>query len=149
MGLRLFLTIYSIIGTVLLPVALLIALMSKRGRHFLAERFGFWKSSTRPTILIHGASLGEVKGVIPLAKALRSKYPDYEVIISSTSTTGREAAENSGFVGRIIPLDIYWLYIIAFADLNLKLCIISETEIWPGLISWLKFNRMMLYKTTW
>jgi 3-deoxy-D-manno-octulosonic-acid transferase len=123
-------------------VALLLAVLLRRGRLFLGERFGFWKASNRPTILIHGASLGEVKGVLPLARALRAKYTDHEIVISSTSSTGREAADAAGFVGRILPLDIYWLYILAFSEINLKLCIISETEIWPGLISWLEFNRI-------
>lgn len=142
MVLKLFISIYTFLGTLLLPVALVVALLLRRGRLFLGERFGFWRASTRPTILIHGASLGEVKGVLPLARALRVKYPDYEIIISSTSSTGREAANAAGFVGRILPLDIYWLYVLAFSEINLKLCIISETEIWPGLISWLKFNQI-------
>jgi 3-deoxy-D-manno-octulosonic-acid transferase len=134
--------IYTILGTAILPIAILVAILSPRGRAFFTERIGFWKSSKHPIILIHGASLGEIQGLLPLARELKSKYPGYEIVMSSTSNTGREAAERAGFTARILPFDIYWLYIISFSELNLRACITSETEIWPGLIAWLKFNRV-------
>jgi 3-deoxy-D-manno-octulosonic-acid transferase len=142
MALALMIGVYTLIGTALLPIAVLVALCSRRGRAFFLERIGFWKASKHPVILIHGASLGEIQGLLPLAKDLKSKYPDYEIVMSCTSNTGREAAEKAGFTARILPFDIYWLYIISFAELNLRVCITSETEIWPGLIGWLKFNRV-------
>jgi 3-deoxy-D-manno-octulosonic-acid transferase len=142
MRLALILLIYTLIGLALLPLAIVIALFSHRGRAFFEERIGIWEKVDSPFILIHGASLGEIQGVTPLAKEIKAKYPNYQVVLSSTSNTGRQAAEKSGFISRILPFDLYFLYSLAFLDNKPKAVILTETEIWPALIGWLRFNRV-------
>src|SRR6185436_18386516 len=43
------------------------------------------KSGRGATVLVYGVSVGEVKGAVPLVRAIEERYPGLEVAISSTT----------------------------------------------------------------
>lgn len=135
-------SIYTALGAVLVPVASMLFLFFPRGRAHLAERI--WGQFPNSFLLIHGASYGEAKGLLPLARLLREQIVGTEIVVTSTSATGRGAAVEAGFTGRLIPFDWLPFYIRAFKYGRPKLVVISETEIWPGLIFYLN-----LFKIPW
>lgn len=106
----------------------------------LGERFGCLQKNAldkitgRPIIWLHAVSVGESIAARPLLKALRKHYPDYAILVSNTTETGRGVA--SGFPE--IDLCIYFPFDFFPAVrriLNLvrpAVVIIMETEIWPN-----------------
>src|SRR5687768_14959671 len=61
----------------------------------------------RRRLLIHGVSVGEVKGALPLVRALAARHPELEIVLSTTTSTGLEVARKL-FPGQSVvrfPLD--------------------------------------------
>ncbi len=91
-------------------------------------------------IWIHAVSVGEAMAVQNLVKELRIAYPDKRFFISTVTPTGnkiaRSIAKETDFVS-YFPLDLSFI-IRSFVDkVKPSLFIITETEIWPNLISYL------------
>ena len=119
----------------LTPILAFLFFLFPKGRLYLSERLGIWPLRVlEDAIVLHGASLGEVQGLMPLAKKLRDIYKGCSIIITTTSPTGRACGEKNSFRTFLLPFDWEPLLINALSSLNIKLFVISETEIWPGLI---------------
>jgi len=115
-----------------------------RGRHEpgyrqnIAERFGFHPTRpARPVIWLHAVSVGETRAAEPLLRALRSRHPDCDLLITQMTATGREAAQQL-FGGALL---VAWLpYDYPFAvrrflrSFRPRLGILMETEIWFHLV---------------
>ncbi|MDR2191849.1 MAG: hypothetical protein LBO62_03080 [Endomicrobium sp.] len=136
---KLLLTIYNILFVLLLvPVSLLLLIFSSKYRrevfYKLPERFAFWffsKDTSKKTVWIHCASLGEVRAVEPIINALKD---DYCVVLTVLTKTGRQYAgkiESLRFVS-LLPLDIYPLTLRAFKIIQPDIFVIVETELWPS-----------------
>lgn len=120
-----------------LPVGI-VFLFHSRGKVRLYERFGFWSPITTPVIWLHGASVGEVNGLLQLIPGLRSNYPDFKILLTATSATGLTRAQGAVDYDRLIPFDAYpWIW-LATRNLSVKQFIFSETEIWPGMLAYLQ-----------
>src|SRR6266853_1520368 len=83
-----------------------------RGRHEpgyrqnIAERFGFYPGRpARPVIWLHAVSVGETRAAEPLLRALRSRHPGCDLLITQMTATGREAAQQL-FGGAVL---VAWL----------------------------------------
>src|SRR5690606_5716710 len=59
-----------------------------RGRIRLKERFGFWNLPEGEYLWFHGASMGEINGLLPVLAALRTRMPEARILLSATSPTG-------------------------------------------------------------
>ncbi len=106
-------------------------------------RAGFWQKigfynkndSNKKTILIHAVSVGEVNAVENLVKRIRKEYPDNYIVLSTTTKTGQEVANNklSNFTDEIIyfPYDFFFSVISCLKSIKPDKIIIAETEIWP------------------
>ncbi len=113
-------------------------------RQFLGERFGFITSELKEPIWLHSASLGELRGVMPLIdKMLAENLP---ILITTLTPAGRAAATqryaqaiNSGQLQvSYLPLELPWA-ILAFARQVKPRCMISsEIDTWPALLHTLK-----------
>jgi 3-deoxy-D-manno-octulosonic-acid transferase len=107
---------YQILSTLLLLVAapfLPFLLLSRHGRG-LGERLCFLPRSVRDLrrpLWVHAASVGEVLAAEPLIREIRRHDPDAQVLVTTTTITGRETArERSGANAvMLLPLDIPWL----------------------------------------
>ncbi len=97
------------------------------------ERF---RKSSMPSIWIHAVSVGEVLAVSELVLALRAQFPDYGVVISTTTDTGQKlaivrfGAENVFY----FPFDFAFSVRPWVDALRPALIVIAETEFWPNLL---------------
>lgn len=91
---------------------------------------------TRRRILIHGVSVGEVKGSAPLVRLLAEQEADAEIVISATTETGLEVARQV-FPGLAIvrfPIDLSWCVERFLARVQPDLVVLVELEIWPNFL---------------
>jgi 3-deoxy-D-manno-octulosonic-acid transferase len=116
-----------------------------RGRHEpgyrqnIAERFGFYPTRpARPVIWLHAVSVGETRAAEPLLHALRSRYPECDLLITQMTATGREAAQQL-FDGAVLVAWLAYDYPSAvkrfLRNFRPRLGILMETEIWFHLVS--------------
>ncbi|MEZ4753975.1 MAG: glycosyltransferase N-terminal domain-containing protein [Bdellovibrionota bacterium] len=120
----------AVIGVLAVPFFLLF----KRGRFRLVERLGFWNLKREKYLWFHGASLGEVSGLEPVVKALKQKDTAQKILVTSTSSTGLEKAQSFADAALMMPFDSILYYQNALRGLKISALIISETELWPGLL---------------
>ncbi|MCG6920337.1 MAG: 3-deoxy-D-manno-octulosonic acid transferase [Acidobacteria bacterium] len=89
------------------------------------------------SIWIHAVSVGEVLGVRPLIPALRERFPDLQLFLSTTTVTGNEvAAKKAGDLDGLCFAPFDWPGPVrrALTTLNPALLVLVETELWPNLI---------------
>ncbi|MCC6161800.1 MAG: 3-deoxy-D-manno-octulosonic acid transferase [Acidobacteria bacterium] len=111
-------------------------------RHRWQERFGWLPpalgaTSGTPTLWLHAVSVGEVLSAVPLVAALRRAHPDWRVVVSTTTRTGRDMAERrlADAAGVFyFPLDFAWVARRVLRHIQPSLVVIVETEIWPNLV---------------
>jgi 3-deoxy-D-manno-octulosonic-acid transferase len=113
-------------------------------RQFLNERFGLITCGLKAPIWLHSASLGELRGVMPLIdKMLAEGLP---LLITTLTPAGRTAATQryaqAIHAGQLqvsyLPLELPWA-IRAFAKrVNPRCMLSSEIDTWPALLHTLK-----------
>jgi 3-deoxy-D-manno-octulosonic-acid transferase len=87
------------------------------------------------SIWIHAVSVGEVLAVLPLAKQLKDRYPQRRLIISTTTATGQQLAqERMQFANAIFYFPLDWSGPVrrALKATQAAIVIIVETEIWSS-----------------
>ena len=110
-------------------------------REGLAERLGrvrlFPGRSGRPVIWLHAVSVGEVLAVSRLVGELERAFPEFELLISTTTRTGQDLARQRFGAERVFycPLDLPWAVRATLNILKPRLLILAETEFWPNLLS--------------
>jgi 3-deoxy-D-manno-octulosonic-acid transferase len=133
------LTLALVLGLPLLPLFLL---LGERYRLGLFERLGFYPRAVREAIggarpvWIHAASVGEVVAAKQLVAALKAKFPERKVVLSTFTSTGREAARRTVAADAcvLLPLDHFWIVGRALAAFDPAIFILLETELWPNLV---------------
>jgi 3-deoxy-D-manno-octulosonic-acid transferase len=121
------------------PVCAVRSLIDARFRRVVAERLTLGLPRLEPgkaRILVHGVSVGEVKGAASLVRALEAAHPELEVVISASTDTGMEVARQT-FAGRRVvrfPLDPGWLVGRFLSRLAPSLVVLMELEVWPSFL---------------
>lgn len=108
-------------------------------RRWLREKLGFIEKPSleneKPRLWLHGVSVGEILALNNLIQKLK---PQYNLILTTVTDTGREVAEraygNSGVRVFYLPFDLKFALKNFLSRINPKALIIAETEIWPNLI---------------
>ena len=59
----------------------------------LAQRLGFGASLRTPCLWLHAVSLGEMSAAAPLLRALRRRYPQMPLVVTTATPAGRARAE--------------------------------------------------------
>jgi 3-deoxy-D-manno-octulosonic-acid transferase len=107
-------------------------------QHWL-ERFGFYDAMPdKPVIWLHCVSVGETHAAIPLIQALRQAYPNYQILLSHTTPTGRAASEHlfSADVSRVyLPYDVPFAVRRFLNHFTPSIGLLMETELWFNLIA--------------
>ncbi len=92
------------------PVVLVRALTDPRYRAHLVERFAFYppRRDCRPALWIHGVSVGEILGGRTLIRSIAGERPAAEILLSTTTVTGRRAARQQYPGRRVVffPFDL-------------------------------------------
>jgi len=125
---------YGFLSLLASPAALLTIATSKRGRRRLSERLGMWNLEAKDLLWFHGASVGEIHGLIPIIKEFRIFYPDKKILLTATSATGLERGEKYVDFVRLLPLDNRLWVRKALKTLSISCFVCAETEIWPELL---------------
>ena len=107
---------------------------SARGRRRYAQRFGVWGEVPRSEWWMHGASVGEVQGLLPLIGEVRARHPHESILLTSTSPTGLDRAGESVNTKRLLPIDVPWCVRRAISSVETKRFVLAETELWPVLL---------------
>ena len=91
---------------------------------------------TRPRILVHGVSVGEVKGALPIVRALEEAYPDMEVVISTSTDTGLEVGRKLFPANLVVrfPADLSFVVWRFLRRIDPSLVLLFELEIWPNFL---------------
>ena len=109
-----------------------------KGR-FFRERFGYFPNHfDHPNVVwLHAVSVGEVLAAKEFVRILRNRYPQIQIVLSTTTPTGQVIAKKWEAEGvRVIYFPFDFLNVIkrALDVIQPKCIVIMETEIWPNLI---------------
>ena len=120
------------------PVVLVRALTDPRYRAHLVERFAFYppRRDCRPALWIHGVSVGEILGGRTLIRSIAGERPAAEILLSTTTVTGRRAARQQYPGRRVVffPFDLSSVTRRSLDRLRPSLILLFELEIWPNLV---------------
>ena len=136
--------VYSLLlwGAALLSLPWWLVQMLRRGKYRsgLRERLGFvperLKGVQPGCIWVHAVSVGEVLAVSHLVAELQKKYPERQILVSTTTTTGQSLARQRFGQDRVffMPLDFGFAVRRYLTALQPQLIVIAETEFWPNLL---------------
>jgi 3-deoxy-D-manno-octulosonic-acid transferase len=131
--------LYLLAGAAISPVVLYRLIRHGRYRTGWAQRFGkiTRKSPEKKCIWLHAVSVGEVNAAKTLIKELENTFPDFEIVISTTTDTG--FAQANALFGRdfqvfYFPLDVSWIMHRAFENVRPTICLLMELEVWPNFV---------------
>lgn len=95
------------------------------------------RSGERPCVWFHAVSVGELQLLRPLIREFRNRWPDWDVVISSTTITGRKLARESypELTTFYSPFDFSWAVGNALSRIRPNILVLAELELWPNLLS--------------
>ena len=91
---------------------------------------------SRPVIWIHAVSVGEVFAISRLAQELGERFPEYRLMISTTTDTGQNLARKRFGEENVFyfPLDLTFAIKPYLRRLQPKMIVVAETELWPNFL---------------
>jgi 3-deoxy-D-manno-octulosonic-acid transferase len=93
-----------------------------------------------PRVWLHGASAGDVLGLVPIVRELKALRPDARVIISAVTDSGASMArqrlvpDSLAEMVTFLPYDLPGACRRALAALRPDVLVLEYTELWPQLI---------------
>lgn len=117
------------------------------------ERFGRYRpeplgQKLQSPLWVHAVSVGEVAAAVPLIKALRQALPEVDVLITTTTPTGRDAVTRQfGQALRHVyfPYDAGFILRRFLDHFQPRALIILETELWPNLLACCGERKLPVY----
>lgn len=106
-------------------------------KHCIKSRFGLNPSEfNKGGIWVHAVSVGETRSIFPLLSELHRQHPDLPITLTNGSTQGAIQSLNFAPIElqhQMIPFDYTFAIKRFLTQLEPKLVIMVETEIWPNL----------------
>lgn len=88
----------------------------------------------RDRIWLHAVSVGEVVAALPILRSLRAIAPDREIVLSVTTSSGRQTALDraAGLYDHLVyfPIDVARFQLAAMVRVSPCVVAIMETELW-------------------
>jgi 3-deoxy-D-manno-octulosonic-acid transferase len=116
---------------------------AKRGTGLaLAERFGRVPAAAaalrgRRVVWVHAVSVGEVTAAAPLLRAIKTRYPDTALLVTTVTATGRQTVAErvpQADATAYFPLDLPIAINRALDATEPGLFLSVETELWPNFL---------------
>jgi len=131
--------LYSLVAVLIAPIILYRMVRHQRYCSGWSQRLGriTRKNPGKKCIWLHAVSVGEVNAARTIVKELETKFPDIEIVISTTTDTGFTRASNlfsDKFQVFFFPLDFSWIMLTAFRNIRPTLCLLMELEVWPNFV---------------
>jgi 3-deoxy-D-manno-octulosonic-acid transferase len=108
---------------------------------------GFWQrlgnvpaldTAGGKVVLLHCVSVGEANAALPLAKALKRRFPHVSLVVSTTTRTGQQVAcdQYAGIADLVVyfPFDLSWSVRRFLRQIKPDLVLLTETELWFNFI---------------
>ena len=116
-----------------------VAVQGKNRRGWFQKLFGMVpiRNSSNPCLWIHAVSVGEINLLAPFVEQFRGANPTYDVVISTTTETGFDLANNR-FPEEMVffcPVDFTWAIKNTIHRIKPDLLLLTELELWPNLVS--------------
>lgn len=135
--------LYSLLLYLLTPLIWLRLLWRGRKQpeylQHLGERYGFYRPvPSNKLIWVHAVSVGETRAAQPLIEALQARWPDYRILLTGMTPTGREAGRQvygEGVIQAYLPYDYPGAVARFFKHFSPAFGVLMETEIWPNLLT--------------
>ena len=138
--------LYTLLLYLLLPfIPLKLLWRGMRQREYLRhwpERFGIYsgrgESYPQKKIWLHCVSVGETRAAAPLVAMLQKRFPDYQILLTHATPTGRAAGEQlfGDAVQRVyLPYDVPGAVNRLLQHFKPTLGLLMETELWFNLIA--------------
>ena len=110
--------------------------LSKR----IMEKFSFYggEKSSKPIILIHAVSVGEVLASRKFVEEIKKRFPDHQILITCTTQTGSETIKRlygDSVLHQYMPFDLKFCINRFLKIWKPEMTFILETEIWPNFIN--------------
>lgn len=121
-------------------------LKKKENIKSLKEKFGIY-SEQRPNgnlIWINASSIGESLSILPIIKKLNSLYPNYHILLTSSTITSSKIIslrKIKNFTHQFTPIDLNFIVEKFYKYWRPDIAIFVESELWPNLIF-----KMKIYK---
>ena len=95
-----------------------------------------FQSRENACLWLHAVSVGEVNLLAPLLKMIEQERPEWECVISTTTTTGMALAKKKYPRQTVFycPLDFSWAVAAAMRRVRPDVLVLAELELWPNLI---------------
>ncbi|MDC2980698.1 hypothetical protein OAZ09_00595 [Gammaproteobacteria bacterium] len=114
------------------------------------EKFSIYggKKSSKPIILIHAVSVGEVLASRKFVEEIKKRFPDHQALITCTTQTGSETIKRlygDSVLHQYMPFDLNFFIKRFLKNWNPEITFILETEIWPNLINLLHVQKRKVF----
>ncbi len=136
--------LYNLLLTVLSPIWLVWMIVRARRRKEQpnwTERQGMYdipKRGERKRVWLHTVSVGEFVAATPLLKELRRTLPNYEIVVSVTTSSGHQTARDAeaGLFDHLVyfPIDVARFQLSAMQKVRPDVVAIMETELWMNFL---------------
>ncbi len=133
--------IYTILLALISPVLLWGLYRSRTNKPKFGSRwkehFGFTpklEHDKSGVIWVHAVSVGEVLASKKLIEKLANEYPEYQMLVTTTTSTGAEqvAKFEADVIHRYMPIDFCWCVRRFLKTIEPDFLLVIETEIWPN-----------------
>ena len=109
------------------------------------EKFCLYKNiqNTRKTIWFHGASIGEIKSIIPIIISLEKNKKIKKILLTSSTTSSASVIKKYKFKKTIhvfFPIDKNYLTIKFNRYWKPQIALFIDSEIWPNMFKNLNKN---------
>ncbi|MHC4125144.1 MAG: 3-deoxy-D-manno-octulosonic acid transferase, partial [Planctomycetota bacterium] len=132
--------LYLLTVVIISPVILYRMARHNRYRTGWSQKLGkiTRKQPDKKCIWIHAVSVGEVNAAKTLVTELKTRFPDFEIVISATTDTGfarADALYSPNHTVFYFPYDFSWIIQRAFRKINPAVCLLMELEVWPNFVA--------------
>ncbi len=103
------------------------------------RRFGVYpRNISSGGLWVHAVSVGEVAAARPLVSALKERFPDLALVVTTSTATGQDAAkrafEDRDITVTFFPFDISFAVRRALSRIKPSALVLLETELWPNIV---------------